>query len=91
MLRHWYERLKPICADFRRGWESEPGSFKLLDEDLQTVLLARRKDRRYIYKPSQVAAVQAARLTPRLGFDTKKPVTIGMNQASEIMRLLSEG
>jgi hypothetical protein len=62
-----------------------------LDEDLVGALNERKLNRQFIYKPYQVAAVQAARLTSSLSLSKANPISIGMSQWREILRLLSKG
>lgn len=58
-----------------------------LDDDLIEALQKRKSNRQYQYKPYQVAAVQAARLTTSLALDYtfRGFAKIGMEQAREIM------
>jgi hypothetical protein len=105
-LRSWYERLKPICRRVREAnrpggdvmtaaiifeKKNKTGSAILdkpsyLDNDLIKLLGERKSNRQYKYKPFQVAAVQAARLTVL----SRGLQRVGINQAREIMRLLSK-
>lgn len=79
--------------DNKQSVSSLDGHEFYLDDDLIKALQKRKSNRQYQYKPYQVAAVQAARMTTSLALDYtfRGFAKIGMEQAREILRLLSKG